>query len=178
MAHIWLRSSAEAWTQAALAEQEYLLAADSVQPRDAASTRDAAAPVLRRFGSNPRESAWALIAPPGTDVRVSSHPVRAGICILADRDSIRLSGAAPAYFSTEELARVEPFPHVEEPHYCPRCKLEIVAGGATVRCPACGVWHHEDAAAERRCWTYAARCALCEQPTALDVGYRWTPESL
>ena len=78
------------------------------------------------------------------------------------------------HFSAESLAHVEPFagPGTVK---CPRCRRQLVPGEASVRCPICGVAHHQTA--EMPCWTYAPACAAqCGQPTALDVGYSWIPE--
>ena len=49
-------------------------------------------------------------------------------------------------------ARIETFAGDESP-CCPRCKSAIADGQSVVRCPACGVLHHERD--DRRCWTYA-----------------------
>jgi len=45
-----------------------------------------------------------------------------------------------------------------------------------VRCPQCGVWHHQSD--ELPCWVYSSSCSLCDHPTALDAGYRWIPGEL
>ena len=47
-----------------------------------------------------------------------------------------------------------------------------------VTCPQCGVWHHQRETDALRCWTYSPHCAMCDQPTDLSAGYRWTPQGL
>ena len=82
-------------------------------------------------------------------------------------------GGSPTYFSTERLAVLEPFPGSPEPVYCPRCRTEIARASMAVCCPNCRAWHHQDE--EFGCWLYADSCAMCDQPTALDSGFRWHP---
>ena len=116
---------------------------------------------------------WVLIA--SNSVLHNGWPISAGIRVLAHRDSLAIDGWAPVFFSTEEPARVQDFA-ARGPVTCPRCRTAIPPGAHSVRCPACGVVHHETK--DRNCWTYAATCALCAQPTALDAGLQWTPELL
>jgi hypothetical protein len=131
---------------------------------------------------------WHVLAPPGADVRVNGLPLRVGMRRLRDRDEILLRGAAsgradtPAaarmFFSTERLAMVVVFPEGKKTTRCARCKQPILPGSDAVQCPAetCLHWHHQSD--ELPCWTYAERCAMCDQPTQLDADYRWTPEDL
>jgi len=138
--------------------------------------------LVRRGGETVEE--WVLMAGNGAGVRVNGEPVWLGLCVLRDRDEITLPGAEPdgthrCFFSTERLARVEPFPGAPAgPVYCARCKLPINRGDLAVQCsnPECGAWHHQSD--EFPCWTYHTKCALCNQATELDAGYRWTPEEL
>jgi len=116
---------------------------------------------------------WILIGPP--TVRVNGSALDAGIRVLRDRDELR-TGGSRTFFSTESLPVIVPFPDSERPTFCPRCKLVIAAGTPAVCCPQFNVWHHQSD--EFPCWTYAERCALCDQPTALDGDFRWTPEEL
>ena len=115
----------------------------------------------------------------GSDaVRVNGVPLDLGIHVLRDRDELRV-GSTRAFFSAESLAAIEPFPGSVGPTLCPRCKLEVEAGKAAVRCPKCRVWHHQcpEEPDELGCWLYSEKCAAdCGQPTALDAGFRWTPE--
>jgi hypothetical protein len=115
------------------------------------------------------------VAPSGTPLMVNGLPLRAGLRTLQDRDELRVPGLGPLYFSTERIARIEPLPTEPDALSCPRCRDRIAAGSPAVRCPGCGLWHHQTE--DRPCWTYAETCALCPQPTAADAGYRWTPEA-
>jgi hypothetical protein len=107
--------------------------------------------------------------------------VTAGLCVLGDRDEIRMGGEL-RYFSTETLASVEAFPGAERAVFCGRCRQKIEAGTPAVCCPGCGIWYHQDESAnlaesERLpCWTYSEKCAFCGHPTALDTVFAWTPE--
>lgn len=116
---------------------------------------------------------WALIASTNADVRVNSGVVDGGLCVLADRDEIRIGDTA-MYFSTESLATVEPFPGAERPVYCGRCRQLIDIGAPAVRCPGCGVWYNQSA--ELPCWTYSEKCVFCPTLTALDAEFAWSPE--
>jgi len=157
MAHLWLPEDGDAaWTR---------------QPLGGETALGASAGLLR--ATAPEGHRWVLLAAPS--VRVNGSPVAAGIVALRDRDEICADGRR-VFFSTESLAEVVPYPGGERTTFCPRCRLEIAAGTLAVRCPHCGVWHHQSA--ELPCWTYAERCVQCDQRTALDAGYRWTPEEL
>ncbi len=57
--------------------------------------------------------------------------------VLRDRDEILIPGLTRCYFSTEEPARVEPFPAGEGPVFCARCRQPIQPATPAVRCPAC-----------------------------------------
>lgn len=129
---------------------------------------------IARHGTR-TDGPWVVLGP--ASVRVNGAPLDLGIRVLADRDEVRV-GRTRVFISAETLAAIEPFPGSEGVTICPRCKLEVVAGQPAVRCPACRVWHHESGAEDGLgCWTYAQRCATpgCEQPTALDAGFRWIP---
>ena len=117
---------------------------------------------------------WALIASPGFAVRLNGRAPAAGLCVLADRDEIRVGGSAQYFFSTESLAVVEPFPGAERAVFCGRCRQRIEKGAPSVHCPSCGVWY--DQTPDLPCWTYAQKCVFCDAPTALDAGFMWTPE--
>jgi hypothetical protein len=117
---------------------------------------------------------WLLLAGPGGGVRVNGEEVPLGMHLLRDRDEIKLRGEALVYFSTESPARVEPFPGAARGANCPRCRQVLEPGVAAVRCPRCGIWHHQDDV--RPCWVYAPSCAQCDQATSLEGGYEWTPE--
>ena len=55
--------------------------------------------------------------------------------VLADRDAIRVANLSPMYYSTERLARIEPFPN-EENVFCPRCKSLIAPVPKIVSSPS------------------------------------------
>jgi len=133
--------------------------------------------VLRRFTPAEAPERWLLLAPPRAGVWTNGHRVSTGLRQLRDRDEIRLRGAQPVFFSTEELPRVTPFPGSERASHCPRCREAIVPGSPAVRCPSCHTYHHE-APPARGCWSYAPTCSLCEQGTALNGDYQWRPEEL
>lgn len=118
---------------------------------------------------------WAAIVPEDFALLHNGQPVPARLRVLAHGDLLAAEAAAPVFFSSEETACIETFAGTE-PISCPRCKGEIARGQAVVRCPDCGVVHHE--LEDRNCWTYAQTCALCPQPTALETGLRWSPEAL
>jgi len=117
--------------------------------------------------------AWVAVGPPA--VHVNGGALDLGIHVLRDRDELR-HGAARVFFSTESLPEVASFPGAEQPVFCPRCQLAILPQSAAVRCPKCGVWQH--LTDDLPCWTYTDHCTLCDQPSALDGGFRWTPEEL
>ena len=176
MAHLWIREPATGWSVLPLGEEDYAL---DVVPPNALSARPWSQTVPAASLLIPPvagEATWFLFATGRGGVFVNGLPVPLGMRALADRDEIRLAGAEPAFFSTETLAAVAAYPGAERPVDCPRCLLPIEPGTPAVRCPRCGVWHHENA--ERNCWTYARTCRLCPQPTALDAGYGWSPEDL
>jgi len=154
MAHLWTYETSN-WAALPLAGDEFtLLPALRVQRAAACD-------------------AWVVVGPPA--VHVNGVALDTGIRVLRDRDELR-AGGRRAFFSTESLAVVAAFPGAERAVSCPRCKLEIVADSPAVRCPKCDVWHHQTD--ELPCFTYRERCTLCDQPSALDGGFRWTPEEL
>lgn len=129
---------------------------------------------FRRLPDQP--NAWALLTSGLVPVQVNGAPVPLGLTIIADRDEIRIGRGRACFFSTESFARIEPYPLSAPTGLCPRCGLPIPAASPAVKCPGCGLWHH--ASDELGCWTYAEQCAECPQETALDTGFRWTPEEL
>jgi hypothetical protein len=176
MAHLRLLGDRE-WGVVSLDTEAFVL--DRLGPRraDHVLDHDPAPDVvaLRRCSEGTGDT-WALVAGPKADVLVNGMAIPHGIAVLADRDEIRLPLVPPMYFSTETLARVAAYPDEGAPGFCPRCKQRMTAGDAAVRCPNCGLWHHSTE--ELPCWTYGNHCASCPQPTALDAGFRWTPEDL
>jgi hypothetical protein len=122
-----------------------------------------------------RTGSWTLLSGHDAPVRVNGERVVSGLRSLRDRDEIRI-GSSRMFFSLETLACVDDFPGADSPLFCPRCRQQIQEGNEAVRCPRCGVWHHQSS--ELPCWTYSATCALCDQPSSFDAGFHWTPEEL
>ncbi len=132
------------------------------------------AEILRVEGR--QSETYILQSPEREGVRVNGLPLVAGFRVLDDRDEIRMTRTGRIYFSTESSPRVEPFREGQEAAQCPRCKGRIAEGDLSVQCPKCRTWHHERS--DLGCWTYTDSCALCDQPTRLDAGFRWTPRGL
>jgi hypothetical protein len=194
MAHLWVNVGKEGWALAELGGDAFVLAAQANRPVrvrrpsdcvTANAEANGAAPsdqrareaVLLRSGAGDRER-WVLLAAPSKQaVAVNGLPLATGLRVLHDRDEIRVPGAPPMFFSTERLARVEPY--AGPPHgRCSCCDAEIQQGRPSVRCPQCRMAYHQDPAEGLECWTYRPTCLKCAQPTGLDLDYAWTPEGL
>jgi len=165
MAHLWFRETVPGGAPQVVTETW------SPLQLDGDGLGFGAARILHR--ATPEGDAWVLLGPPS--VVVNGMPLDTGIRVLQDRDELR-SGDVRTFFSSEALAAVAPFIPGPTTACCPRCKLEIVAGSAAVRCPGCKIAHHQTE--DLPCWEYAPRCALCDQPTALEAGFRWTPDGI
>lgn len=178
MAHLWTEDADGAWAVLPLTSEPLDLArvpatVGSLRPRRRPAPRGGV--VLRSVTlAGTGSVTWVLIAGGGAGVRVNGMSTPSGIRVLSDRDEIRIDGVGSVFFSTERLASVEPYPGGDREIHCPRCRQAVDPGAAAVRCPGCGVWHHQSP--ELPCWSYASTCALCPQATALDAGFRWTPE--
>ena len=133
-------------------------------------------PLLLRVTDPSGDEQWAVVHSPGSSLRVNGTALATGIRVLSHRDELRMAGVpGRTFFSLEGLPRIVPFDGGEEGR-CPRCQQAIGIGTPAVRCPQCGVWHHESE--EFGCWTYSSTCALCDQQTDLEGGFRWTPEEI
>ena len=183
MAHVWVQD-AEGWGVVPLT------GGDAV-----ALTDDDAAPVRRTGAPAPGEAVitgrkvpdhdrWVLLAPTDARVRVNGRRLALGMHVLRDKDEIRVGSGGARFFSTEGLARVERFQAGASPTICPRCRQEIADGCRVVRCPGCGVVHHQ-IEGELPCWTgydddAFETCAMCDHPVSLDdeATYRWSPDAL
>jgi hypothetical protein len=176
MAHAWHRVGSS-WERSPLSGVCVALADPAGAPcHPAEAPRTTIAPaMLRRYGPAPTP-VWVLLTNAACPVRVNGEPLLAGLRVLHDRDEILIGTQAPLYYSTEELARVEPFPGGEDAVFCARCRQPIQAGTSAVRCPACGHWCEQSEI--KPCWTYGPTCPLCDQATAFNAGLRWTPEEL
>jgi hypothetical protein len=168
MASLWqLDGPDQTWTCRELAERQHRL------------TDDPAGPIVMQATDEGR-STWVLLCRPGIAARVNGEPVP-GVRVLAHRDEISVPESGVAYFSTDRAARIEPFRGGDpgaEPLNCPRCRQPIEAAQPSVRCPGCGVVHHETD--ESPCWTYGPACAVdfCDQRTAPQASVPWSPEVL
>lgn len=176
MAHVWrLMGESAEWYATALDGDVFALEADSPR-RVAGATPAGESSLLLHRVDEPAGAIWTLIVGRGRRVLINGGSTPLGLVTLSDRDEIRSADAAPLFFSTETLACVTPFPASAARGLCPRCKQHIDGGTAAVCCPGCGLWYH--ASDEFPCWTYAPQCSTCPQDTALDTGFRWTPEEL
>ncbi len=184
MAQLWHLGSPGLWQAQTLPPELEAVALAPGLPaasRDSAMTAGAAGPnsplLLAADAEGPPR--WAVLSPCGIRVKINGDTLRCGIRMLRDKDEI-VAGGARFFFSVESLAEVIPFPGSDPARrvFCARCKGDLKAGVPSVRCPGCGSWHHQDEGGELPCWTYAAPCALCAQPTAFDAGFQWTPEDL
>jgi hypothetical protein len=189
MAHIWIREpglnnpgskeAQEGWAVLPLDCDAVGLA--PLPPRRLQEGQEGAAEALRdgvglfRRVREGRES-WTLLSGRGRTVSINGFPLPGGIRVLDDRDEIRIDEAGTLFFSTEVQARIELFPGGDGPVHCARCKNGIEPGTPAARCPRCDIWHHESE--DTPCWRYSVSCAMCDQPTDLEAGFRFTPEDL
>ena len=197
MAQLWMQGEMEedgrrftgaGWVVRPITGDNECLAATG--PQAAGAEREGggdpmAASLLRAGGSG--SELWAVLG--SQSVFVNGDPLLLGIRVLTDRDELRIGGEPPFYFSSERLAKVEPFPGVDRRTFCARCKTEIYEGTPAVKCPNCNVWCHESGseasgpgseADALPCWSYpgTVSCPMCGQSNDFDAGYRWTPEGL
>jgi hypothetical protein len=178
MPHIWTTNAEGEWAMQSLAGEACLTvsAAHDVRLTSPTGQPDVAEVRILPPDAAGVSPAWTLLGAREASLRVNGLPLLLGIRALRDRDEVSFAGHR-CFFSTEELARLEPFPGLAQPAYCPRCKQKVEPGEPAIACPRCRAWHHQS---ERfPCWTYDTVCALCQmQTTALDAGYSWTPEGL
>ena len=176
-AHMW-QLDGSAWTRLPLTGSHFSLGVNSdspVQP-DGAIPDDGVPAVLGRYAGSGESPTWVLLSRETSSVRVNGKPLLSGMSVLRDRDEILIGGQTRLYFSTEELAKIEPYPGGEGLVFCARCRQPIQPATPAVRCPACGHWCEQSET--KPCWTYGPTCPLCDQATAFDAGLRWTPEEL
>jgi hypothetical protein len=173
MAHLWFESAPGDWAVTPLST--HCVDLRGLQRRSVPVPADepSRSAWLIQEGK-PGQKHWHLIG--NAQMSVNGVPLVGGLRVLSDRDEIRVAGVESWFFSTEELARVEPMPLPGKPIVCPRCRQHIDRDVLAVKCPACGLWHHQSD--DLPCWTYAPTCALCPQPTPLDAGFQWTPVEL
>jgi hypothetical protein len=121
------------------------------------------------------QDGWLLLTSGQIRVSINGDRLDLGIRALRDKDEIR-ANESTMLFSNDQLARVLLFPGIGRPCKCPRCQLEIEIGSPAVRCPSCGIYHHQSE--DSPCWTYAEKCTICGRSTSLGEGSLWTPEGL
>ena len=155
-------------------------------------TGEPARPVVRLPGEQPAGGAyilrhdgsggavkWMLYAGSEARVAVNGMSLSLGMRALRDRDEISLGDKCHLIFTSDSAPQVVAFDAADGEVVCPRCAGPIKSEQLAVRCPCCGVWHHEDESAERLCWTYGPTCMACsKQATPLDSEPAWTPEGL
>lgn len=193
MAQLWMKdrqSAPGAWVAVPLTGASLALNGVSLSPRAAPAADGEATPIpsvrllaIEEAEGQPHQ--WALLADRGAELHVNGLRLPAALAVLRDRDQIRAVDGATVFFSTETLPVMEPFAGADHAVICPRCKQPISKGDPAVRCPGCGIWHHQSE--EKPCWLgYVAdgegfnSCALCDYSVALfpDADFRWTPEEL
>jgi hypothetical protein len=178
MPHLWTKKDDHEWEPQSLAGESCLTVSVG---HDACLTPPAGLSDLAEIRILPPDAAgvspvWTLLGGRGASLHVNGQPLVLGIRALRDRDEISIAGKR-CFFSTEDLARIVPFPGLAQLAFCPRCKQKMEPGEHAVTCPHCRTWHHQSDKCP--CWTYDSTCALCHlQSTALDAGYAWTPENL
>jgi len=185
MAHIWTEDPETGrWSYCPLDDAVCLIEEGGLRRPEAADRGlcGPAAAMLIRSGRDAGEQ-WSLLAVGEEEVLVNGRPLPLRMKTLRDRDEVGIrfgvgERLCRRFFSTERLARVEPFPAGAAAVPCPRCKQRLRPGQPAVRCPRCGAWHHQTE--QLPCWTYSPTCAClpCDQSTSLEVGFRWTPEDL
>ena len=122
-----------------------------------------------------QEGKWVAMVPEDARITHNGQRVRGGgLRVLMHGDSLAADAGAPVYFSTEQTPSVEDY--AGPPEICARCKTPVKHGDRAVKCPRCGILHHETA--EKNCWSYRTECTCCPQPTALETALCWSPEML
>jgi hypothetical protein len=127
MAHLWVGTGEDGWAVALLVGDAFVLAPQADRPvrvcrswvltpgeskvaggrSQEAMAHDGAILVRSACGDKER---WVLLAAPASQTTaVNGMPVVLGIRVLHNRDEVRVPGAPRMLFSTERLARVEPY---------------------------------------------------------------------
>jgi DNA-directed RNA polymerase subunit RPC12/RpoP len=177
MAHLWIQNKTRKWAVSPLSGLELTLrsiVADSIIQGVAADGIPEDVHLIRAGNDNQEE--WSILAAMESGVTVNGIPLLLGLQVLKDRDEIRWDQDGSAFYSSEELAAIVDFPTEDRKIFCPRCKQQIAPETPAVRCPRCGIWHHQSE--QLPCYTYADKCAVCSRETNLDGGYDWIPEEI
>ena len=178
MAHLWIPDAVTRWALLPLEGRYFALSQRAQCPvrRLAGAHAEEGEVLLGKYQRVGDPESWVIKTQREASVSINGRPVYLGLRVLRDRDEIVLGGNVRLFFSTETELHVEPFPGAEHAVFCARCKQEITKGTPAVQCPGCGTWCEQTE--EKPCWTYGPTCPMCDQPTALDSGFRWTPEEL
>ena len=177
MAHLWVKNDAGRWAVLPLEGDAFVLSTNPPSPLSEIScAREALSRVVLLCRKRAEELTWILVSGQKSEARINGSRLTLGVQTITDRDEIRVEGIGTFYFSTESLAKIEPFPGSAESLYCPRCKQAVLSGNAAVKCPQCRTWYHQED--DLPCWSYAETCSLCPQVTDFNAGFRWTPEEL
>ncbi len=181
MAHLWIPDDVTTWAILVLDGCAYdldptppaRLPGGGLDPQAADPPRERQVWIVP--AASPPGARWALVAGPHRRVWVNGSRLDLGLRLLDDRDHIRLDNGNTYFFSSEALAQRENYPADARAVQCPRCKQEISPGTMAVRCPICGVWHHETD--DRPCWSDYPTCSRCDHESPLDASrYRWEPD--
>jgi hypothetical protein len=179
VAHLWIQDSKGEWVAMTLNGGVMTLTKDDVYPASIGQNeKTVQGSVFIKSWQHVEEKIWLVMAGRGTRVWVNGRLLQTGIRVLQDRDDVRVHDQLSVFFSAEQLARVRPYTPGAASVFCPRCKQPLVDGTPSVQCPQCGVWEHQDDDHDLGCWMYSETCAVCDQPTDLHSGFRWTPERL
>lgn len=186
MAQMWIQEADETgWMARPLTGDAYVVSEQGFSLREdgAGGRANVVARALVVRCDNGSQEHWLLLSQKRACVQVNSWPLVLGVRLLRDRDEIlaranRSTTAFQCFFSTERLAQVVAYPGGNGAVRCPRCKQPLEQSQMAVKCPnaSCSAWHHQEQ--QLPCWTYSDHCALCDQRTELDAGFRWTPEEL
>jgi hypothetical protein len=185
MAQFWIHDEASNWMAVPLGGDTVVLTGDSVRPSplragsEDGSCAGSSRAVVVRSGEVGSE-VWVLAAAADAAVHVNGQPLHLGLRVLRDKDEVRVGNGASLFFSAERSACIGALVGAGST-VCPRCKQGIDEQSPIVRCPRCGVVHHQSE--ELPCWTgYEGErfptCAVCDQPSMLGADLQWTPEDL
>jgi hypothetical protein len=187
VAHLWVQKNGGEWAVARLGDEAVVFTAEGPQRihgGEGSGPNGSGASLLRAIliqHQASTEDTWALVAAPDGRTFVNGRALTLGLCVLRDKDEIRVDGGAAGFFSTERLAVMELFAGSASPTVCPRCRRPIRQGEAIVRCPRCRVAHHQTQ--DLPCWTgYDDKpfdtCAMNDHAARLGGDFEWSPASL
>jgi len=108
---LWIKNKDCAWVDHALDNDFVAIGPGTATPMVAPDAPGSnSGTVLIRYGDTHGFDRWFLICTPGSRTRVNGARVPIGVRVLADRDAIALGDRQILFFSSEQLARVLPFP--------------------------------------------------------------------